>query len=513
VVKEKGKLIYKGSGTECALIKACEENDKKFNYKKLREQFPSVYRIPFSSERKYMMTVIKANGKFRTLIKGSPEKVLSLCSTPEQLKGKIISEISKHQQKAERILCFAHLDGEDFPKSEQELNGKFIYDGFVALKDPVRPEVKKAIKDCKKAGIKVKVLTGDNLTTALAIAKELDIAKDESSVINAVHIENMTDEQLIKILPKITVIARSTPIVKLRIVKLLKSMGEVVAVTGDGINDAPAIKHADVGFSMGINGSDITKETADVVLLDDSFATVVKTISFGRNVYRNLQRFILFQLSVNVSALLYITVCAILGLASPFNTLQLLWINVIMDGPPALTLGLEQAGDRLMNKNPVKRSDSIVNLKMLARIIFNGVFICGIMLVQTLTNFLGAKSSEKTACLFTLFILFQLFNAFNSKELGSESIFKSVGKNKIMLWTFIGVFFLHVVIVGLFSKLFGISPMGIGLWLKCISLAFSIILVVEGYKLAYRLLTNKKGDNYKIIPFINKKRLKNEVVS
>lgn len=494
IAREGKRLVYKGSGTECALIKACLEKEKRFDYKKFREQYPIVNRIPFSSEKKIMITTILNDNSFRSLAKGSPEKVLDLCSLSNLQKAKIIKEIQKHQANAERILCFAHLDNNSYPKEDNQYNGQYVYDGFVSLKDPVRPEVKKAVSDCKRAGIKIKVLTGDNMITAYAIAKELGIAKDSASVINAVHLESLTDQELIKILPKITVIARSTPIVKLRVVRLLKSMGEVVAVTGDGINDAPAIKHADVGIAMGINGSDITKETADVVLLDDSFATVVKTISFGRNVYRNLQRFILFQLSVNLSALLFITVCAILGFSSPFNTLQLLWINVIMDGPPALTLGLEQAGDNLMNNQPVKRNAGIVNGKMLLRMLFNGIYISGILLLQTITNFLGVRHTEMPACMFTLFILFQLFNAFNSKELGAESIFKSVAKNKVMLWTFAGVFALHVIIVRFFPALFGVTPMSFLTWVKCILVSSTIIFVVEGYKLIYRFIKKVKKD-------------------
>lgn len=493
IIKKNNKVIYRGSGTECALLKACESTDKSIDYKNLRQLNVPVYSMPFSSEKKCMITVIGNKSEYTTLIKGSPEKVLSLCALTEGQKQTIIQNIISHEQKAERILCFAHYVGTEYAKDDNHLVGKYVYDGFVAMKDPVRPEVKKAINECKRASIKVKILTGDNMITALAVARELGIANDQKSVINASEIENLTDEQLKKVLPKISVIARSTPIIKLRVVKLLKSMGEVVAVTGDGINDAPAIKHADVGIAMGISGSDITKETADVVLLDDSFATVVKTVSFGRNIYKNLQRFIIFQLSVNVSALLFITACAFLGFPSPFNTLQLLWINIIMDGPPALTLGLEQATEKLMSNKPVKRKSSIINTKMMLKIVFNGLFISGIMVAQTLTNFLNVHLQEKGACLFTLFILFQLFNAFNSKEIGSQSIFKSIAKNKVMLWTFIGVFLLHVVIVCLFYSLFNVYPMRAIVWIKCIILASSIIAVSEVYKLIYRLV--KRGKN------------------
>ena len=494
IVKENKKEVYKGSGTECALLKACEESNTCKNYRAIRAKYPIVKTIPFSSERKCMITVINESGYYRALLKGSPEKVIGMCRLTEKQKSKILGEISQRQQKAERILCFAHLDGEIYPTNDMEGQGCYVYDGFVALKDPIRKDVKQAVKECKTAGIKIKILTGDNFTTALAIARELEIAKDLNSVVSAEHVENLSDKELKKLLPRINVIARSTPSIKLRVVKLLKSMGEVVAVTGDGINDAPAIKHADVGIAMGIAGSEITKETADVVLLDDSFATVVKTISFGRNVYKNLQKFIMFQLSVNLSALLFITVCAMLNLPSPFNTLQLLWINVIMDGPPALTLGLDYNDEQLMNQPPIKKDSNILNKKVIARILISGIFVCVIMVIQTLTNFLGANVSEKSSCIFTLFIFFQLFNAFNCKEIGCKSIFKNFAKNKVMLWVFASVFFVHVIIVTFFYPIFGVNPMSFSLWVKCMVVASSIVVAVEGYKFAYRkIIKNRQG--------------------
>ena len=366
-----------------------------------------------------------------------------------------------------------------------------IFDGYAVIKDEIRPDAAYAVKECKRAGIKVKMLTGDNYITALAVAKRLKIAEGETEVLSASDIENMDDETLKKVLPRVSVIARSTPIIKLRVVKALKNAGEVVAVTGDGINDAPAIKHADVGIAMGKNGSEITKEAADVILLDDSFKSIVKAVSFGRNVYKNLQRFILFQLSVNFSALAIITVCALTGLNSPFNTLGLLWINVIMDGPPALTLGFESVGDRVMREKPVKRNDSIINKKILFRIIFNAAFMAGTVLLQIKTNFLAVKNSEQKGAVFTLFILFQLFNAFNSRKLGKESVFKGFSKNKIMIMTFTAVFLLQVIIVQTAHFLFGISPLSFITWVKLLFTASLIVFINELYKFVYRKKEDK----------------------
>lgn len=480
---------FRGSGTECALLDAVKDNNKKFDLNDYRRLNEKVFVLPFSSQIKYMVTVIKNGDKYRALIKGAPEVVLSKCALTIEQKRRINSSISEKQKDGKRVVCFGYYD-------VKEWNGKieesFIYDGYACIADPLRPETKKAVKDCKSAGIQVKMLTGDNLITAVSIAKELGIIDNSSQAVNASEIENLDDENFLKAIKKVNVIARSTPIIKLRVVKALKKAGEVVAVTGDGINDAPAIKHADIGVAMGKIGSEITKESADVVLLDDSFATVVKTISFGRNVFKNIQRFILFQLSVNVSALLFITVCAILGVETPFNTLQLLWINVIMDGPPALTLGLEKPKDSLMRAKPVSKTQSIVSVKMLFRILFNGVFIGGIMLWQYFKNFLGAKTAlEAKSATFTLFIFFQLFNAFNSRELGNKSIFSSLSKNKVMAYAFLGTGLLHFFIVQFGFRAFGGAPMSMVLWLKCIVVAFTIVVVCELYKLAYRIITEK----------------------
>ncbi len=481
IIRNKGRQENKGNGTECALIRAGQQSEKT-DYKEYRKKYRVISREPFSSQTKMMTTVIDLGGTPRSLLKGAPEAVLKLCKLTDRQREKLRSDMEAHQRQARRVLCFAHKDGD----------GDYEYDGYVSLADGIRKDVYKAVKICKKAGIKIKILTGDNYLTAFAIAKELGIADSEKQVVNAFDIENADSASMKKLLERVTVIARSTPIVKLKVVRALKEMGEVVAVTGDGINDAPAIKHADIGIAMGVTGSEISKEAADVVLLDDSFATIVKAISFGRNVYRNLQRFILFQLSVNVGALLFITMCALLALPTPFNTLQLLWINVIMDGPPALTLGLEKSDEELMGLKPVARGAGIVSKKMLVRIAFNGIFVGAIMLLQYAFNILGLPESERLGGTFTLFILFQLFNAFNSRELGAKSVLSGIGKNKVMLLTFTLTFIVQVFIVEVCSPLFGISPLSFISWLKILGTSASIIVVSEVYKLLYRIAKKSK---------------------
>lgn len=504
VVEEKGKKILRGSGTERALLFAARKSKA---YSDRIKKLPTVFRVPFSGERKYMITVIDAPAVRRELIKGAPEKIVSRCKLSEIQKKELFKDMEEHQRAAARVICFAHKDyqkngqndavtpfeSERFKGTDVYDKTDYIFDGFAVITDPVRPEAREAVRACRKAGIKIKMLTGDDKRTAFAVAKELGIARNESGVVTAAEIEKLDDAALQKALAGITVIARSTPIIKLRVVRALKGTGEVVAVTGDGINDAPAIKHADVGIAMGGAGSEITKEAADVILLDDSFATVVKAIAFGRSVYKNIQRFILFQLSVNVSALLFITVTAILGFPSPFNTLQLLWINVIMDGPPALTLGLEPPDARLMTLPPVKRNEGIVNKKTAIRIALNGVFIGGTLVFQFLYNFLGVSEGERAGVTFTLFILFHLVNAFNCRELGSAGILKNAGKNKIMAVTFFGVFLLHFAIITFFSKAFGVTPLSAASWLKCALTALSVVALSEGYKLFYRMIISRRA--------------------
>ena len=503
VTINKHKVSRRGNATECALIEAYIKGNKKTDYRILREEYKIIDRQPFTSDNKFMTTTVDLGDKRRKFIKGAPETVLNKCAMSDLQRRAILADIEKEQREARRVICFAHadLDAESGVGLDEDVS--YSYDGFASIIDPIRKEVFKAVSDCKRAGIKVKILTGDNAVTAFAIAKELKLVTDGSQVVTATDLEKLDENTLKEILPKITVIARSTPLIKLRVVKALKSMGEVVAVTGDGINDAPAIKHADVGIAMGKNGSEITKEAADVVLLDDSFNTVVKAISFGRNVYRNLQRFILFQLSVNLSALLFITVCAVMGLESPFNTFQLLWINLIMDGPPALTLGLEKAGDALMKLKPVKRREGIVSLKMLLRILFNGFFISGIILWQYLYNFMQIPLGQKKSAVFTLFILFQLFNAFNSRELGADSVFKNIGKNKIMVVTFLAVFLVHLFIVQVCGGALGIGSMEVSSWLKTLAVASSIVVFSEVFKLPVRF-AKSRAKNEKFVESYSK---------
>lgn len=484
-----------GNPTECAMI-SFYQNSKAFKntgktYKDERSDHEVLHAFPFSSELKHMTTISKVDGKIISYVKGSPECVFSMCSLSQSKQAEIEAFIVKAQEKAMRVIAFAHkelLEMKDYEEDihHNDMERDMVFDGFVAISDPLRSDVYESVKHCRMAGVDLKILTGDNIITAIAIANELHILEDGRIAIEASEIADLSDEELLRMLPKISVIARSTPTTKMRVVKLLKSQNNVVAVTGDGINDAPALKNADVGIAMGISGTEVSKEASDIVLLDDSFSTIVKAIAWGRGIYENFKRFIQFQLTVNVSSVIVVFASILLGLKAPFTALQLLWINIIMDGPPALTLGLEPIYDDLMSRPPTGRSDNIISRTMFIRIGLTGLYISVIFLCQYVFNFLGAGDEEVTTVLFTLFALFQLFNAFNCRELYATSIFKHLLKNKVMLLVISITFFLQILIIQFAGAFFGTVPLGLVMWIKIFLLTFSVILVSEFVKLFIR---------------------------
>ncbi|GIM28529.1 calcium-translocating P-type ATPase, PMCA-type [Clostridium polyendosporum] len=502
-----GREKFVGNPTECSLLQAFNKSSyaedmayaydvNKLGYNMIREKLEVAYQYAFSSERKSMTTVVKNNNSFTAYSKGSPEKMLEFSKWINTLNGvvelddkrrkSIEKEITKLQKEAYRIIGFSHRAVKESLNwgSEQHLvEEDMIFDGFVAIADPLREEVYHAVQKCSAAGIGIKILTGDNKVTASAIAKQLGILKEDSIVIDANEIDDLSDKELEDIIGRITVISRSKPLTKMRVVNLLKKMGNVVAVTGDGINDAPALKNADVGVAMGITGTEVSKESSDIVLLDDSFSTIVKAVEWGRGIYENLQRFIQFQLTVNVVAVLTIILSEIFGYDLPFTTTQLLWVNIIMDGPPALSLGLEALRKNLMNKTPVKRDENIITRDMITRIISNGVFIVIMLMLVQQYHILGGSIEQQSTIVFTTFATFQLFNAFNTRELEDESIFPNLLSNKVMLYSVGGTFIIQILVVQFAGKIFSTVPLEIGLWIKIILLSSTIILYSEFVKM------------------------------
>ncbi|MEA5003882.1 MAG: calcium-translocating P-type ATPase, PMCA-type [Christensenella sp.] len=482
-----------GNPTECALLVAAQKSG--YDYRQMRDAKEIACVFPFSSETKNMTTIVSEDAKNIAYTKGSPEKVLAMCEMDEAHKRRIEADMLAYQEKSCRVIAFAHKElaaMEDYESGRQVIESGMCYDGFTAITDPLREDVLAAVERCRSAGIGLKMLTGDNIVTATAIANELGILSDGHIAVEAGMLEDMSERQLREVLPKIRVIARSTPTIKMRVVNALKANGDVVAVTGDGINDAPALKNADVGIAMGISGTEVSKEASDIVLLDDSFSTIVKAVQWGRGIYENFQRFIQFQLTVNLSSVIVVLCSILMGFVSPFSALQLLWINIIMDGPPALTLGLEPIREDLMKRSPIPRDASIVTRGMLGRIAFNGIFISIVFMAQHAWNFLGAPTDQIPTVLFTLFVVFQLFNAFNSRELSDTSMFQNIGNNKLMLLVFLITFSLQVLITQFGGALFGTVPLGIDMWLRIVACALSVILASEVFKLVKRAATKVK---------------------
>lgn len=480
---ENNTYTFIGNPTECALLVAANKAGK--DYLQVRKSFGVAHVYPFSSDTKNMTTVVHDPNGYTVYTKGSPEKILAMCSVSEEEKEKYAAQITAFQEKACRVIGFAHKEIKecpDFETGRKELESGLTFDGFTAIADPLRKEVYDAVRRCRQAGIDIKMLTGDNIVTAKAIANDLGLLDKDHIALEAKDIDELNDQELRELLPKIRVIARSTPVIKMRVVKTLKAMDCVVAVTGDGINDAPAIKNADIGLAMGISGTEVSKEASDIVLLDDSFSTIVKAIQWGRGIYENFQRFILFQLTVNLSSVVVVIISLIAGYPTPFTALQLLWVNLIMDGPPALTLSLEPIRSSLMKDKPTPRNAHIVTREMLARIIFNGIFISGIFMLQTAKNILGGTPEQSGTILFTLFVSFQLMNAFCCRELSHESIFKHFFDNKLMLIAFVATFLLQYVISQYGGYIFGTVPLPAELWIKILALSASVVVASEFFK-------------------------------
>ncbi|MGL6094660.1 MAG: calcium-translocating P-type ATPase, PMCA-type, partial [Fimbriiglobus sp.] len=396
--EKEGKTVVVGNSTEGALLHWLR--DAGTGYTPYRLENPTVYRQAFSSERKTMTTLARVGGRLVVLVKGAPEFVLGRCSRVLAADGTgrdltdadrttIRDQLAAASGEAMRTLAFAHLElPADFPTDEDAVHarlGEFdrglTFAGFVAIRDPLRDDVKEAVARCREAGIEVKMITGDNAETARAIARDAGLLDTPDAVVmTSDEFGKLTDAELAETLPKLRVLARAKPLDKYRMVRALQAQKHVVAMTGDGTNDAPSLKAADVGLAMGISGTEVAKEASKIVLLDDAFSTIVKAVHWGRSLYENIQRFIQFQLTINVSALLIAFLGPFLGLKPPFTVLQLLWINVIMDTFAAIALCSEPPRAGLMRSPPKRRDESIVTPSMLGNIFVTAAFFVVVMI-------------------------------------------------------------------------------------------------------------------------------------
>ncbi|MCB2339429.1 calcium-translocating P-type ATPase, PMCA-type [Clostridium estertheticum] len=502
------EVKYLGSATECALLLY---NDA-YDYVQERQNAKIAHQIPFSSKRKRMSTVIEDDEGATVLTKGAPEIILELCKFEhvnceevelnQARREEILNEIGKLQKNSMRVLGFAYRNiSEEVAMASEKgtLENNLVFTGFVGIRDPLRLDVKEAVETAKKAGVSTKMLTGDNIITAIAIGKELGLLTGNNRAVEATYIDTLTDDELREEITTISIVARSKPDTKMRIVEALQDNGEVVAVTGDGINDAPALTKADVGIAMGIAGTEVSKNAADIILTDDSFGTIVKGIKWGRGIYENFQRFIQFQITVNIIAFLTAILSVLFDFQMPFTTIQLLWVNIIMDGPPALSLGLEPVRDAVLRRKPTNRNASIITKQMMTSMIANALYITGIIVVQMKFDILGAGfpvkgatgANEMQTVLFAVFAFSSLFNAFNCREFGTNSILHNIAKNTIFLKILAVTAVVQIFVTEVFSGFFNAVPLSAIMWLKIIGLASLIIVVNEVVKLVMRFFVKK----------------------
>ncbi|MFA6213859.1 MAG: calcium-translocating P-type ATPase, PMCA-type [Candidatus Micrarchaeia archaeon] len=431
IVEEDGEKKMSGDPTETALLSAvfacCG------SARSLRSSYKQVAEVPFDSERK-IMSSIRLYGKGRmAFVKGAPEKIFPLCrkallsrgeaAFSPKLRQKMKAEAQSIGSEGMRVLALAYRPiGEKAKYTSQNTECDLVLVGLVSMEDPPRAEVARALELCRTAGIRVVMLTGDSLPTACAIASQVGLYSPGQKAYDSSELEGMPDEELKKAIYSSYVFARVTPEQKYRIVEAFKKCGEIVAVTGDGVNDAPAIRKADIGIAMGLTGTDVTKEVSDIVLTDDNFASIMHAVRYGRTTYNNIKSFVRYQISTNVAALLLMFGTPALGLPIPLLPLQILWINIMVDGPPALALGAEPPKHTEMDVPPRDTNEKFISKNLMVSILFLGALMAAISL--SVFAYYHSFAPEKSfTAVFTLFVFLQLANSMNCRS-GKHSIFR-----------------------------------------------------------------------------------------
>lgn len=490
-----GKLGFVGEATEVAISNAAMEEgvSKSFLYDEMKR----INDIPFDSKRKMMTTIHKYGNGYRIITKGAPDVLLKRCSNCYS-GGQIVPIFSKKDdineqnnqmaEKALRVIAVAYKDVEKLPEM-QDVEKDLIFCGLIGMIDPPREGVKESVRTCRRAGIKTVMITGDHLQTAKAIAKELGILKRGDLAIDGETLERMSQHELEQNIMDYSVFARVSPEHKVRIVKAFQSTGAVVAMTGDGVNDAPALKNADIGIAMGKGGTDVAKNAADMILLDDNFVTIVEAVKQGRNIYDNIKKAIHFLISTNIGEIVTIFFGLVLGIKSPLLAIQLLWINLVTDSLPAIALGLEKEEENIMSRLPRNPKKNLFADGLWWKIIIEGAML-GIftLLAFSIGNCLYSVEVGRTMAFLTLGIL-ELVHSFNIKS--EESIFKiGVLENKYLVGALVlGVILqVIVVVVSPLAQVFSLVPLTGMQWLYTILIAVAPIPIVEiqkavnGYK-------------------------------
>ena len=503
-----GELHFVGSSTEGALLKWLQ--DRGISYSDLRERHPVLRRDDFSSQRKVMSTVVRSGDRLWLLVKGAPERVLTRCVDVEMADGQT-EPLDRHEPELHRVLAgmaeremrtlalaYRRMESDDDVREDG-----LTLQALAGIVDPVRTDVPAAVSTAHRAGIDVKMVTGDSPATARAVAMRAGVWSDDGLLLTGEQFAAMSDDELRAVAPRLKVLARSEPMQKKRLVEVLQSLGHVVAVTGDGTNDAPALRTADVGISMGLRGTDVAKEASDIVLVDDNFGSIVRAVHWGRTLYENIQKFLQFQLSINLSALTIAFISPLLALGTsllarygvqllpgadfremPLTILQLLWINLIMDTLAALALSLEPKRDELMNDRPKRRTESFVTHNMLHNILVMSTWFVAVTLFMQATGwYLGADRTDArqvSSVVFTSYVFMQVFNLFNARSVRPDkSAFAGLARSKTF-WAVVAV--ITIIQVGLTQvggATFSTAPLPPLVWLRVLALGLATVGIGE----------------------------------
>jgi len=483
--KLKGKIRVDGEPTENAIVYALYEMGE--NKAELEKIYPRCREIPFDSNRKMMTTIHKTSDGYLKITKGAPDVLIRRCNMSESEKFSALKENEKMAKEALRVLAVA-VKKISSPDEKAEENLSFC--GLIGMLDPPRKEAIKAVKLCKEAGIKPVMITGDHALTAKAIAEKMNISSSGDIVVTGEELDRMTDSELVEKAPSCSVFARVSPEHKVRVVKAYQNLGEVVAMTGDGVNDAPALKSADIGCAMGKGGTDVAKNAADMVLTDDNFATIVNAVKEGRGIYDNIKKAIHFLLSSNVGEILVIFLASIFSLPTPVLPIQLLWINLVTDSLPAMALGVEKNDKEIMKRKPLKKSQGLFSNGLALDIALEGIMLGGLALLSFVIGMKYSLSVARTMAFCSL-SLGELFHAFNMRS--DKSLFK-IGFFSNAKFTFAilacAVLQILTVTVGFLSKIFDTVMLTPQQWLITALLSTAPIIIVEIAKLF------RKGEVY-----------------
>lgn len=510
-----GKPI--GNPTESALLLWLDAQGK--DYEELRRQVNVLKQLPFSTERKMMATLAEVDGETYLFVKGAPEIVMKKCIIEDRMLRQSAEELDEWQHKAMRTLAFAYKKIEtSIMRTSRTSTAEVValldandlqLQAIAAIADPIRPDVPAAVQECRHAGIEVKVVTGDTAATALEIGKQIGVFEDEpenigadgsltsldQQMITGEQWEALSDDEAYERAKDIRVMSRARPTDKQRLVAMLQKRGEVVAVTGDGTNDAPALHYAHVGLSLG-SGTSVAKEASDMTLLDDSFKSIANAVMWGRSLYRNLQRFLFFQLVVNVAALLLVLGGSVIGTEMPLTVTQILWVNLIMDTFAALALASLPPSHEVMKEKPRKASDFIINKSIGFGILFCGIFFFLVMfalLVYCERRGKGGVDVHELTMFFTTFVMIQFWNLFNAKALMSHhTAFRHFLKDKGMILVLVLVLVGQWIIVTFGGEMFRTTPLSLHEWLLIIGSTSVVLWAGELWRAFKRMIAKRR---------------------